>query len=274
MAALRGATGTLAVEMDHLSLARWHSLHPMVPGGAPIDAGVELRRLRSRKSAEEIAHLEEAARITDEVTERALAELRAGRSELEVAAAIEQEIAAAGARPSFETIVQSGPNSAQPHLRPGGRRLAAGDLVLLDFGAASGGYRADTSRTFVMGEADARQREVHGLVLAAHDAAVACVRPGVTVGVVDEAARAVIRAGGLADAFIHRVGHGLGLEAHEDPSLDPGGDAVLEEGMAVTIEPGVYVAGWGGVRIEDDVVVEPGGARVLTRADRSLRVVG
>jgi Xaa-Pro aminopeptidase len=274
MVALRGSTGRLAVEMDHLSLARWHSLHPMVLGGAPIDAGVELRRLRARKSADEIARLEQAARITDDVTQRAFAELRAGRTELEVAAAIEQGIAAAGARPSFETIVQSGPNSAQPHLRPGERRLAAGDLVLLDFGAASGGYRADTSRTFALGEPDARQREVHALVLAAHDAAVACVRPGVTAGEVDEAARAVIRAGGLADAFIHRVGHGLGLEAHEDPSLDPGGETVLEEGMVVTIEPGVYVAGWGGVRIEDDVVVEAGGARLLTRADRSLRVAG
>jgi Xaa-Pro aminopeptidase len=125
-----------------------------------------------------------------------------------------------------------------------------------------------------MGEPDARQREVHALVLAAHDAAVAAVRPGATVGEVDEAARAVIRAGGLAEAFIHRVGHGLGLEAHEDPSLDPGGDGLLEEGMVVTIEPGVYVAGWGGVRIEDDVVVERDGARLLTRADRALRVAG
>jgi len=273
-AALDGAGGTLAVEMDHLSLARWERLRGIAPGARPVDAGAEVRRLRARKTAAELARLEEAARLTDAVTERALEELQAGRSELEVAAAIDHAIAAAGARPSFDTIVQSGPNSAQPHLRPGDRRLAAGDLVLLDFGAASGGYRADTTRTLVMGEPDGRQREVHALVLAAHDAAVAAIRPGATVGGVDEAARAVIRAGGLADAFIHRVGHGLGLEAHEDPSLDPGGDAVLEEGMVVTVEPGVYLAGWGGVRIEDDVVVEAGGARLLTRADRALRVAG
>jgi Xaa-Pro dipeptidase len=273
-AAMAGADGQLAVEMDHLSLARWERLREIAPGARPVDAGAEVRRLRARKTAAEIAWLEEAARITDAITERLVDELRPGRSELEVAAAIEHAIAAAGARPSFDTIVQSGPNSAQPHLRPGDRRLAAGDLVLLDFGAASGGYRADTTRTMVMSQPDARQREVHALVLAAHDAAVAAVRPGAAVGEVDEAARAVIRDGGLADAFIHRVGHGLGLEAHEDPSLDPGGGTVLEEGMVVTIEPGIYLAGWGGVRIEDDVVVEPGGGRSLTGADRSLRVAG
>src|SRR5215472_14987210 len=253
-AAMGGAGGRLAVETDHLSLARWERLREIAPGAEPVDAGGEVRRLRARKTAAEIARLERAAQLTDDVTERA--------------------IAAAGARPSFDTIVQSGPNSAEPHRRPGDRWLSAGDLVLLDFGAACGGYRADTTRTFALGEPDARQREVHALVLAAHDAAVAAVRPGATVGDVDEAARAVIRVGGLAEAFIHRVGHGLGLEAHEDPSLDPGGDAVLEEGMVVTIEPGVYLAGWGGVRIEDDVVVEPGGARLLTRADRTLRIAG
>jgi Xaa-Pro dipeptidase len=273
-AALGGASGRLAVEMDHLSLSRWERLRGIAPGAEPVDAGAEVRRLRARKTAEEIARLEQAARLTDAITERLAGELRTGRSELEIAAAIDQEIAAAGARPSFDSIVQSGPNSAQPHLRPGDRRLAVGDLVLVDFGAASGGYRADTTRTLVVGEPDARQREVHALVLAAHDAAVAAVRPGATAGEVDEAARAVIRAGGMADAFFHRVGHGLGLEAHEDPSLDPGGDVVLEEGMVVTIEPGVYLARWGGVRIEDDVVVEAGGARLLTHADRTLRVAG
>ena len=273
-AALGGRADRVAVEKGHLSLAAWERLRELAGGAEPVDAGGEVRRLRARKTPEEIARLERAARQTDEVTERALAEVRAGRTELELASAIDGLIAAAGARPSFDTIAQSGPNSAQPHLGPSGRRLQAGDLVLLDFGAACDGYRADTTRTAVVGRPDARQREVHELVLAAHDAAVAAVRPGVTVGVVDEAARAVIREGGLGDRFIHRVGHGLGLEAHEDPSLDPGGATVLEEGMVVTIEPGVYLPGWGGIRIEDDVAVEAGGGRLLTRADRTLRSVG
>jgi Xaa-Pro aminopeptidase len=142
--------------------------------------------------------------------------------------------------------------------------------VLLDFGVEWGGYKADITRTVVLGEPDARQLEVHALVLAAHDAAVAAVRPGISVGDIDEAARAVIRAAGLADRFIHRVGHGIGLEVHEEPSLDPGGLTILEEGMVVTIEPGVYIPGWGGVRIEDDVVVEAGGSKVLTRASHRV----
>jgi Xaa-Pro dipeptidase len=273
-AALGAAVGRLAVEKGSLSLAGWERLRALAGGPAPVDAGAELRRLRARKAPDEVRKLERAARLTDEVTELAIAELGAGRSELEVAAAIDHLVATAGGRLSFETIVQSGPNSARPHRGPSGRRLQAGDLVLLDFGAACEGYRADTTRTVVMGRPDDRQVEVHGLVLAAHDAAAAAVRPGVTAGEVDEAARAVIRAGGLADRFIHRVGHGLGLEAHEDPSLDPGGSAVLEDGMVVTVEPGVYLPGWGGVRVEDDVVVEAAGGRLLTHADRALRAAG
>jgi Xaa-Pro aminopeptidase/Xaa-Pro dipeptidase len=125
----------------------------------------------------------------------------------------------------------------------------------------------------VVGEPSARQLEIHSLVLAAHDAAIKAIRAGATTGDVDAAARNVIAAAGLGDRFFHRVGHGLGLEAHEDPSLDPGSHTVLEAGMVFTIEPGVYIPGWGGVRIEDDVVVESSGCRMLTAADRNLRVV-
>src|SRR5215510_15635876 len=269
-AALGGGISRLAVEKSHLSLSGWERLEAAAGALEAVDVGAEIRRLRVRKAPDEIEKLERAGRLTDEVAQGILAELETGRAELDVAAAIERQVAGAGGRPSFGTIVQSGPNSAQPHLGPSSRRIAAGDLVLLDFGVDWAGYKADITRTVVLGEPDARQREVHALVLGAHDAALAAVRPGVRVGEVDEAARAVIRAGGLADRFIHRVGHGLGLEVHEDPSLDPGGSAVLEEGMVVTIEPGVYIPGWGGVRIEDDVLVEAGGCRMLTQAHRRL----
>ena len=268
--ALGTETLLLGVEKGHLTLSRWERLQAMAGAVEALDVGVEIRRLRLRKTPDEIEKLERAARLTDEVVERVLSELEPGETELAVASSIERHLAAAGGRPSFGTIVQSGPNSAQPHLGPSGRQLTAGDLVLLDFGAQCDGYKADITRTVVLGEPDARQRELHSLVLGAHDAGVAAVRPGATVGEVDEAARAVIRAGGLADRFIHRLGHGLGLEAHEDPSLDPGGSTVLEEGMVITIEPGVYLPGWGGIRIEDDVVVEGGGCRVLTKADHGL----
>jgi Xaa-Pro aminopeptidase len=160
-----------------------------------------------------------------------------------------------------------------PHNRPSARELKARDLVLLDFGAAVDGYRADTTRMAVVGEPNVRQVEIHRLVLEAHDAAIQKAGPGVTTGEVDAAARDVIAAAGLGDNFFHRVGHGLGLEAHEDPSLDPGSDTLLEPGMVFTIEPGVYIPLWGGVRIEDDVVIEATGCRLLTNADRGLRVV-
>ena len=269
-AALGSETLLLGVEKGHLTLSKWERLQAMAGAVKALDVGAEVRRLRLRKTPDEIGKLERAARLTDEVAERVRAELEPGMTELALASSIERHLAAAGGRPSFGTIVQSGPNSAQPHLGPSDRQLAAGDLVLLDFGADCDGYKADITRTVVLGEPDARQREVHSLVLSAHDAGVASVRPGATVGEVDEAARAVIRDGGLGDRFIHRVGHGLGLEVHEDPSLDPGGSTVLEEGMVVTIEPGVYIPGWGGIRIEDDVVVEGGGCRVLTMADHRL----
>jgi Xaa-Pro aminopeptidase/Xaa-Pro dipeptidase len=192
---------------------------------------------------------------------------------MDVALMIGSIIGELGGMLSFGTLVQSGPNSALPHLEPSGRRLAPGDFVLLDFGAAYGGYKADSTRMAVVGEPSERHREIHGLVLAAHDAAIDAVRPGATTGEVDGAARRVIDGAGYGERFFHRIGHGLGLEAHEDPSLDPGSRTVLEAGMVFTIEPGIYIPGWGGVRIEDDIVVEEGGCRVLTKADRSLRVI-
>ena len=145
--------------------------------------------------------------------------------------------------------------------------------MLIDYGAAYAGYKADSTRMAVIGEPSARHREIHEVVLHAHDAAIAQVRPGATTGDVDAAARRVIEQAGYGKQFFHRVGHGLGLEGHEDPSLDPGSRTVLEAGMVFTIEPGVYIPGFGGVRIEDDVVVQTGGCLVLTSSDRSLRVI-
>jgi Xaa-Pro aminopeptidase len=230
--------------------------------------------MRLTKGKSEIEKLERAAAITDLAGEEVLSRLRVGLTELAVAEMMAALIAEQGGSLSFETLVQSGPNSAMPHARPSSRKLAAGDFVLLDFGAAFGGYKADSTRMAVMGEPSDRHAEIHQLVLDAHDAAIEAVRPGARTGDVDAAARRLIDAGGYGDRFFHRVGHGLGLEAHEDPSLDPGSDSVLEAGMTFTIEPGVYIPGWGGVRIEDDVLVEGAGCRLLTRSSRALRVIG
>jgi len=270
--ALHG-TARLGVEKEHLTVAAAEALRERVGVQEMVDVAREIRRLRRTKSSEELDRLQQAAAITDAVTEEIVSSLYAGQTELEIAVALGGSIGTAGGTLAFETLVLSGPNSALPHGRPSGRRLESGDLVLLDFGAAFQGYRADTTRVAVVGEPTARQREIHRVVLAAHDAAIQAVRSGATTGAIDAAAREVVDAAGLGDRFFHRTGHGLGLETHEDPSLDPGSQTRLEVGMVFTVEPGVYIPGWGGVRIEDDVVVEEDGCRLLTNADRSLRIV-
>jgi Xaa-Pro dipeptidase len=270
--ALEGC-GEVAVEKEHLTLQASESLVARTAVRETVDVGPEIRRLRRIKNATELAALARAAAITDAAGEVVFERLRPGLTELEVSVLIGSAIGELGGILSFESLVQSGPNSALPHVRPTGRRLADGDFVLLDFGAAFDGYKADTTRMAVVGEPSARHREIHSLVLAAHDAAIDAVRAGTTTGEVDAAARRVIDAAGMGDHFFHRTGHGLGLEAHEEPNLDPGSSTVLEAGMVFTVEPGVYIPGWGGVRIEDDLAVESFGRSVLTRADRTLRVV-
>ncbi|HSS94095.1 MAG TPA: Xaa-Pro peptidase family protein [Candidatus Dormibacteraeota bacterium] len=270
--ALHG-TIRLGVEKDHLTVGAAEALRQRLGAHDHVDIAREIRRLRRTKSPAEVERLAQAAAITDTATEEIIGWLHAGQTELEIAVALGGSIGGGGGTLAFDTLVLSGPNSALPHGRPSGRQLEKGDLVLLDFGAAFEGYRADTTRVAVVGEPNARQREIHRVVLAAHDAAIAAVRAGVTTGAIDAAAREVIEAAGLGEQFFHRTGHGLGLEAHEDPSLDPASTTMLEAGMVFTVEPGIYFPGWGGVRIEDDLVVEEEGCRLLTKASRSLRTV-
>jgi Xaa-Pro dipeptidase len=268
-----GTSVEIAVEKDHLSLLAAELITSRTGASELVDIGPEIRRLRLIKHEDEVEKLVRAAAITDAAGEEVMSRMHAGQTEVDVALMIASAIGDLGGTLSFATLVQSGPNSALPHLEPSSRKLVSGDFVLLDFGAAYGGYKADTTRMAVVGEPSARHSEIHELVLEAHDAAIDAVRPGITTGDVDAAARRIIETAGYGERFFHRVGHGLGLEAHEDPSLDPGSQTVLEAGMVFTIEPGLYIPGWGGVRIEDDVLVEEGGCRVLTKADRSLRIV-
>ena len=270
--ALRGRR-EVAVEKDHLTLLAAETLAERIGAATLLDAGPLLRRLRLTKSRAEIDTLQRAAAITDAAGEELFGRVRAGQTEIAVAEMLGGIVAELGGTLSFDTLAQSGPNSAMPHARPSTRKLQAGDYVLLDFGAAFDGYKADSTRMAVVGEPSERHAAIHRLVLDAHDAAVEAVRAGATTGEVDAAARQVIDAAGYGDRFFHRIGHGLGLEEHEDPSLDPGSTTELEPGMVFTVEPGVYIPGWGGVRIEDDVVVEEDGCRVLTKMDRSLRVI-
>ncbi len=266
--ALTGADRA-AVEKDHLTVRQAELLQLRHMS----DISGEVRRMRSVKTAGELEKLHRAASITDRAYEEVVRAIRTGQSELEVANMITAAISREGGSLAFEPLVQFGHHSAVPHHRPTDARLAPGDLVLLDFGAAVDGYCADTTRMAVAGEPNPLQLELHRVVLKAHDAAIEAVRAGATAGAVDAAARGVMDVQHWSDKFIHRTGHGLGLEAHEDPSLDPGSTTMLEAEMVCTIEPGIYMQGWGGVRIEDDLVVESHGARLLTQADRSLYVI-
>ena len=211
----------------------------------------------------------EAGRRLSLVARRLPVIVRAGRREQEIAGEIEMAMREAGfSRPAFETIVASGPNSAFPHARPTGRRLASGEPTVLDFGGVYDGYCVDLTRTVQLGAVAPAVQRLFDAVSEAHDAALATVRPGIRPSEIDCAARNVLARHGLAEAFGHGTGHGLGLEIHEEPRIaEPVAgrpDAPVEAGMVFTIEPGAYVPGLGCVRIEDDVLVTPGGCELLT----------
>ncbi|HLW61678.1 MAG TPA: Xaa-Pro peptidase family protein [bacterium] len=231
-------------------------------------------RLRWVKDAEELAAISRAVEIADQAFVHMLEVLRPGLTERAAGVELESFMRRAGAdRVAFDSVVASGPRSALPHGRATDRVMAGGEFVTLDFGAQCGGYCSDCTRTVALRSADDQQRRVYQVVLDAQRRALDMIRPGVPCRSVDEAARSVIAAAGFGEAFGHSLGHGLGLEVHEGPRLSPLEDAVLGPGMVVTVEPGIYLPGWGGVRTEDDVVVTADGCRILTRAPKELRVV-
>lgn len=231
--------------------------------------------LRERKDEHELARIRDAVAAAEQALELTLARVHSGMTELEVAGLLESSLRQAGSDGfPFPSIVASGPNAALPHARPTARRLRKGDLLLLDFGARVGGYCSDISRTFVVGRASAEQREVHEIVRLANERAVQAVRPGMTGKDADSVARGYIQDRGFGDLFGHSLGHGIGLEVHEAPRLAKTADGLLVEGAVVTVEPGIYRPGWGGVRIEDDVHLGAGGAQVLTRFTRELIEIG
>ena len=238
-----------------------------------VDATPLLARLRMVKDADELRAMRAAVRVVEEGLEAALAAIRPGVTEAEVAAVWERAMQAAGSQPSFATIVAGGPNSANPHHTTGDRRIERGDLVILDGGARVDGYCSDITRTVAVGELGAEGRAIYDLVLRANRAGVAALRPGCSGAEIDAAAREVIERGGYGAQFVHRTGHGLGIEIHEPPYLHAAERDPLPEGATFTVEPGVYVPGRGGVRIEDDVVLTAAGGECLTTFPRELRIL-
>jgi Xaa-Pro aminopeptidase len=227
--------------------------------------------LRESKDDGEVALISMAAEMAEHALECAMRAARVGVTELHVAGVLERALRDAGSEGfPFPTIVASGPRSALPHARTSGRELAPGDFLLIDFGAEVGGYCSDITRTFVVGTATEDQRLVHDTVRGANELAVSSVRAGMTGRDADAVARGYIERAGFGEAFGHSLGHGIGLEVHESPRLARTAEGILPPGAVVTIEPGIYRAGWGGVRIEDDVRLAPEGARLLTHFTREL----
>jgi Xaa-Pro aminopeptidase len=265
------AVVTLGIEADHLTVARLAALRsePALASRKIRETRGFIERFRAIKDHWEVGRLREAGGRLAEVAACILPEVSAGRTEREVSWNVELALHAAGfERPAFETIVAAGPHSAHPHHRAGDRRIAAGDLVVVDFGGVLDGYAVDMTRTVAVGALSPEQQRWIDAVAEAQQAAVAIAAPGVMPSAIDGAARAVLARHELADAFVHSTGHGLGLEVHERPLIGPRGDheGPIAPGMVFTVEPGVYLAGRGGVRIEDDVVVTTSGVERLTGA--------
>lgn len=237
------------------------------------DGSQIMASLRSVKDAEELAAMREAVKIIEEALQVAISQVRVGMTERELAAIWEQAIVDRGSSPTFPSIVASGPNSANPHHTNTDRKLQAGDLIVMDGGAFYNGYQSDITRTIALGEPSAEARRIYELVKAANAAGRAASRPGATGAEIDRAARAEIEAGGYGPQFLHRTGHGLGIEGHEAPYIVSTNHEPLSVGATFTIEPGIYVAGVGGVRIEDDVVITADGSESLTTFERELIVV-
>jgi len=255
----------LGFEEDHLSWAAHRSLAEALPGIELVPTAGRTEKLRMIKDRGEVALLRGAVRLAAAAYGRA-ARILAGRREDDVAAALEISMLGSGAEgPAFPPIVAGGRQGALPHAVPGKRRLRRGDLVILDFGARYRGYHSDISRTRIPGRATARARELYRIVAEAQREAIAAVKPGVPARAVDEAARSVIEAAGYGKHFGHGTGHGVGLEVHEGPSITSRSGVVLEKGMVFTVEPGIYIENFGGVRIEDMVLVTASGCAVLTR---------
>ncbi len=237
------------------------------------DATDILAGLRMVKDAVELEAMRVAARIVETALRAAIGQVRTGMTELELAEIWEREMRAAGGAPSFASIVAGGPNAANPHHSNGDRAFQPGDLIVMDGGALCEGYASDITRTIALGEPGEQARRIYGLVLAANAAGRAACHPGASGDAIDRAARSVIEAGGYGPQFLHRTGHGLGLEVHEPPYIVAGSHTPLAPGTTFTIEPGVYVAGGCGVRIEDDMVITADGAESLTTFERELIIV-
>jgi Xaa-Pro aminopeptidase len=259
-------------EPEHLNVARLEALTKALPAKARLLPATEglIAKLRMVKDDGEIALIRHAVNVNSRALEQALKRLKSGMTETAFAAEIDYQSRKLGANgPAFDTIVAAGSRAALPHARPGATKIGPG-MLLIDMGAFYDGYASDMTRMVHLGAADAKYKQAYRAVLEAQLAGIAAVRPGATAASVDRATRRTLKKHGLEREFVHSTGHGLGLEIHEAPRLGKSDKSKLEPGMTITIEPGVYIEGWGGIRIEDTVLVTESGCEILTPTPKDL----
>ncbi|MGQ9455796.1 MAG: M24 family metallopeptidase [Armatimonadota bacterium] len=264
----------LGFEANHLSVSVYRSLRRGISHKCCFrsTAGM-VEALRKTKDADEIAVIRKAAEVADRAFELAIAEIKIGMTEKDVALLMDWNLRKLGAdKEAFDTIVASGANASRPHASPSDAQLEPGQLLKLDFGARIQGYNCDITRTVSLGEPNLKQLEIYNFVLEAQLKAIEAIAPGKSGREIDSIARDYIASKGYGDNFGHGLGHQLGIEVHDGPGLSQTSDLVLEPGNVVTVEPGIYIEGWGGIRIEDDVLVTDSGAEVLTKSPKETLI--
>jgi len=267
-AAVLQAVPRVALEADDISWADQQRWAEAVQGELVATHSL-ITELRSVKDIAELVRMQRAAEIVDQTLADVAGLLVVGTTERQLAAALDDGMRARGASgPAYETIVAGGPNAALPHARPGDRAFVEGDLVVIDAGSVVDAYRSDMTRTFMVGAPDDTAIKIHEIVTRAQAAGVAAVRPGIEVGQIDAVCRDLITEEGYGPEFGHGTGHGVGLDIHELPAVRGGNTAILQPGQVITVEPGIYLPGVGGVRVEDMVVVTDDGCRPLTRSPK------
>ncbi|MGG1689455.1 M24 family metallopeptidase [Heyndrickxia ginsengihumi] len=265
---------TWAIEKEHLIVERYEQFLARYKDAAFVAAEEKLRTLRLIKDEQEKQILQEAAAYADLAIQVGISEIKEGKTELDIVAAIEYELKKKGiSEMSFATTVLSGAKAASPHGNPDLTKITKGNLILFDLGVVHKGYCSDITRTVAFGDLTERQIEIYETVLKAEEAAINAVKPGMLAKDIDLTARNIITEAGYGEYFTHRLGHGLGVSVHEYPSVTNTNELVLQEGMVFTIEPGIYVPDIAGVRIEDDVYVTKDGVEVLTKYPKALQYV-
>ena len=264
------------MEPRQLRLLEFRYVRAGAPEADYPDASEALSALRLRKDQAEIEAMRRAVKIAQDALEATIPLIKMGMTEKELSSELVVQLLKHGSEPEmpFAPIVSGGPNSANPHASPTERKLQAGDLLVVDWGATYDGYISDLTRTFAVGEVDEEYEKIHKVVQAANAAGRAAARPGVPCAAVDQAAREVIENAGYGQYFTHRTGHGIGMEGHEEPYMRGDNMQLLEPGMAFTVEPGIYLPDRNGVRIEDNVVITETGTDVLSDMSREIRTVG